>query len=78
MTKKVKCRYGVEYKVTANGSRGAQARLFDLLGRCCCWVCHNHECKKPRNEKLWPDCGRVCELWVSDKVPFCEAKRKSK
>ena len=75
MTKKVKCRYGIEYKVTAYGERGAQYRLFDLLGHCCCWVWHNHKCKEPRNEKL-KDCGTVCKLWNSKKAPFCEKKGK--
>lgn len=77
MKKKVTCRYGVTYEVKAYGTRGEQERLFNLLEECCCWVCHNHNCKKPRNEKL-EGCENVCELWSSDKVPFCKTGWKGK
>ncbi len=73
MTKNVKCRYGVEYKLTANGSSGACKRLFDLMTHCCCFVCHNHDCKEPRDEKI-ENCGNVCELFNSKKAPFCERR----
>lgn len=70
-TKKVTCRYGVTYKATFSGSPGAVERTFDLMTRCCCWVCHNHDCKEPRNEKL-NDCANVCELfWM---IHPCERK----
>ena len=66
---RVKCRYGVEYTVTANGSNGAQLRLVALLSSCCCWVCHNRDCQNPMNEIL-PNCGEVCELYT--KTPYCK------
>ena len=73
MTKTVKCRYGVEYELTANGSHGACKRLFDLMTHCCCFVCHNHDCKEPRDEKI-ENCDKDCELFNSEKAPFCERK----
>lgn len=74
-TKEVTCRYGVTYKATFSGSPGAVARTFDLMTRCCCWVCHNHDCKEPRNEKL-NDCANVCELWW--KIHPCDRKEEKK
>lgn len=68
-TKPVTCRYGVTYIATFNGSKGAIERGFDLMTRCCCWVCTNIDCKDPRNEKL-ENCGKVCELYT--KVPYCQ------
>lgn len=77
MKKTITCRYGTEYEVNAHGTKGEQQRLFDLLEHCCCWVCHNHDCKTPKNRKI-KDCGNVCELWNSDKVPFCKKSKKTK
>lgn len=73
MKHKIKCRYGVTYIVDAKGECGAQARLVELLSRCCCWVCHNHDCKEPRNEAL-DDCRFPCELYT--KKPWCGKVKK--
>jgi hypothetical protein len=70
-TKEVTCRYGVTYPVTFKGSKAEIARSFDLMTRCCCWVCHNQGCETPHNEVL-PDCQKVCEIWT--KVPYCHDK----
>ena len=70
-TKEVTCRYGVTYPVTFKGSKAEIARSFDLMTRCCCWVCHNQGCEIPHNEVL-PDCQKVCEIWT--KVPYCHDK----
>ena len=74
MTETVKCRYGVEYELTANGSPGACKRLFDLMTHCCCFVCHNHDCKEPRDEKI-DNCNNICDLFGFAKLP-CEEKNK--
>lgn len=68
-TRNVTCRYGVSYPVMFKGDKGAVERGFDLMSRCCCWICHNLKCENPRNEKL-PDCNLVCELWT--KKHYCE------
>jgi len=68
---KITCRYGVEYKIMAYGEKGAQARLEELLSRCCCWVCHNRDCEHPRNE-IVHDCKEVCSLYT--KTPYCRNK----
>jgi len=65
----ITCRYGISYEVEFKGSIGAIERSFDSLTRCCCWVCHNHDCKEPRNEIL-ENCGHICELWT--KKHYCE------
>jgi len=70
MKVKVTCRYGIEYEVEFYGSKGACLRSIDLMGKCCCWVCHNRGCERPRNEVL-KDCGKACALWT--KKPYCEA-----
>lgn len=67
-TQEVTCRYGVTYMATFDGTKGAVARSFDLMTRCCCWMCTNLECAEPRNEKL-ENCGNVCELLT--KHPYC-------
>lgn len=73
----VTCRYGVTYTYEANGSKGARARLHDLLSRCCCFVCHNHNCTEPRDERL-EECDHTendllnCTLFT--KVPYCMRK----
>lgn len=67
--RKVTCRYGITYEVEFEGSIGAIERSFDSLTRCCCWVCHNHDCKEPRNEII-ENCGHICELWI--KKHYCE------
>lgn len=69
MKVKVTCRYGVEYEVEFTGTRGAVQRSVNLMGRCCCWVCHNKACDQPRNEAL-KDCGNVCEMWT--KKHYCD------
>lgn len=69
MKKKVTCRYGVEYTVDPKGTEGEIERFCDLMSRCCCWVCHNRECKQPRNEVI-KDCQNVCDLFT--KTPYCE------
>ena len=72
-TKEVTCRYGVSYKVTFSGSTGAVARSFELMTKCCCWVCHNHDCKEPRNEEV-DDCYNVCTFWFKDVAP-CKTEK---
>lgn len=72
-SKKIKCRYGVEYSPVFTGSKGANARTFDLMTRCCCWICHNHNCKNPKNEIL-DDCHYVCELLVGTGKHYCGKK----
>ena len=76
-TKEVTCRYGVTYPATFTGSPGAVARTFDLMTRCCCWVCHNHDCKPPitRNEKL-DNCGEVCKIFGVNST-YCGKERKN-
>lgn len=69
MTKTITCRYGVTYKCEAKGTRGELARLWHLLSECCCWVCHNRQCKTPRNEVV-DGCGEICGLWT--KTPWCK------
>ena len=73
MEKEVKCRYGVTYKIDVKGSYGEKERFYDMMSHCCCWVCHNHECKEPRNEILL-DCKKECDLFT-DK-PYCEREKK--
>ena len=77
--KKVTCRYGVTYKATFSGSSGAVARTFDLMTRCCCWVCHNHDCKPPitRNEIL-EDCGEVCKIFSGSNSTYCRKEKMKK
>ena len=65
------CRYGVTYTTEWKGSYGAIWRAWDLMQRCCCWVCHNHNCKEPRNEII-KNCGNSCELWSH--THYCENK----
>lgn len=67
------CRYGVTYECCWRGSYGEIWRAWDLMRRCCCWVCHNHDCKEPKNEII-KDCNHNCDLWT--KVPYCENKNK--
>ena len=76
-TKEVTCRYGVTYKATFSGSPGAVARTFDLMTRCCCWVCHNITCRPPiaRNEIL-DDCEEVCKIFLGNST-FCGKERRS-
>ena len=68
-SKEVTCRYGITYEVEGVGTEGAILRLFDMLSKCCCWVCHNRGCKEPRNEII-PDCGEVCQIYT--KIPYCK------
>lgn len=65
----VTCRYGISYEIEFEGTKAAILRSFDLMTRCCCWVCHNHKCKKPYNEII-ENCGNVCEIWT--KKHYCE------
>lgn len=71
-TANITCRYGVTYACTANGSYGETWRLFDMLSRCCCYVCHNRDCKEPRNRKL-RNCNRDCQLYT--RTPYCQSKK---
>lgn len=70
MKAKVTCRYGVEYEVFFFGTEAACNRSVALMGRCCCWVCHNKKCEHPRNEVL-KDCENVCEIWTK-KRHYCD------
>lgn len=63
------CRYGITWIGDWTGSFGELWRAWDLMRRCCCWVCHNHDCKEPRNEII-KNCGNSCELW--SKIHYCE------
>lgn len=65
------CRYGITYTTKWNGYYGTIWRSWNLMRRCCCWVCHNHDCKEPRNEII-KNCGNSCELW--SKIHYCEKK----
>ena len=69
----ITCRYGIQYEVELHGSQGAKARTVDMLNKCCCFVCHNHDCKEPRDEKI-PNCGHVCSFYT-DK-PYCKRAKK--
>lgn len=69
----IKCRYGIEYTIELSGSKGAIARTRELLSRCCCWICHNHDCQTPKNEPV-RECGNVCEFYT--RKPFCQRKEK--
>lgn len=78
----VTCRYGVTYKYEAQGSKGQLFRLKTLLENCCCWVCHNHDCKEPRNEQI-PDCDpemephlAPCALFTQE--PYCLRNKQNK
>lgn len=67
MSKKypVKCRFGVDYEVELTGTKGTVTRTLVMLGQCCCFVCHNHSCSIPREEKV--DCHGECRFFWSDK-----------
>ena len=69
MNKRIKCRYGIEYTTNVNGTKGEIFRFCDLMSKCCCWVCHNHDCNEPRNEII-KDCNVMCDLFT--KTPYCE------
>ena len=64
----VTCRYGITYDVEFMGTKASIARSCDLMTKCCCWICHNHDCQEPRNEII-ENCGLVCELWTNK--PYC-------
>ena len=68
----VTCRYGVEYKTDLRGTDGEIHRTLDMLSKCCCWVCYNHDCKEPRNEKVH-HCGHTCSLFT--KEPYCKREK---
>lgn len=65
----VTCRYGITYDVEFIGSKGEISRACDLMTRCCCWICHNHDCQEPQNDII-ENCGSVCEIWF--KKHCCE------
>lgn len=67
---KVTCRYGVEYNIKLIGSKGACARTVDMLSKCCCFVCHNHDCQSPHDEKI--ECSNECKFYFKSKP--CENK----
>ena len=64
----VTCIYGVNYVVEMHGSEGAKQRTLDMLKKCCCFVCHNHDCKEPRDERI-ATCKNECLMWT--KTPYC-------
>lgn len=65
----VTCRYGITYDVEFIGTKAEITRGCQLMEKCCCWVCHNHKCKEPKNEIL-KDCDKVCDIWTNK--PYCE------
>ena len=69
---KVTCRYGIEYEVeySSRYTNGECMRGVNMLKECCCFVCHNHDCKEPRDEKI--DCKDECRLFFKNKP--CETK----
>lgn len=67
----VTCRYGVTYSVELHGSEGAKWRTVDMLKKCCCFVCHNHDCKEPQDERI--PCNFECKIYGA-KTPWCEKK----
>lgn len=69
---KVKCRHGVEYSLLARGTQGEVRRLKEMLSNCCCYVCHNRECKQGRIGKQ--ECKNECELFTKNK--YCERKEE--
>ena len=69
----VTCRYGITYDVEFIGTQAEIARGCQLMGRCCCWVCHNRDCKEPRNEVI-KDCDKVCDIYTS--IPYCISSYK--
>lgn len=75
----VTCRYGITYTYNVtSGSKGARARLNELLSNCCCFVCHNHDCAEPRDERL-DICDTMephllkCSIYT--KSPYCLRKK---
>ena len=64
---KVKCRYGIEYEISflSQYEKGACVRTVNMLNQCCCFVCHNHSCKEPRDEKI--DCHDECKYYWKSK-----------
>lgn len=67
------CRYGITYNVELHGSEGAKWRTIDMLGKCCCFVCHNHDCKEPRDERI--PCSMWCQIYGA-KTHWCEETKK--
>ena len=70
----VTCRYGITYNVELHGSEGAKQRTVDMLSKCCCFVCHNHDCKEPRNERV--SCQFQCYLYGA-KNPWCATPKNN-
>lgn len=64
----VTCKYGITYDVEFIGSKAEIERGCDAMTKCCCWVCHNQDCKNPKNEIL-ENCQYLCELWT--KKHYC-------
>lgn len=72
MKRKVTCRYGIEYSVEIKGTRGVAWRTIDMLSKCCCFVCYNHDCKEPKDEII--PCHNECLLF--SKRTFCGKEEK--
>lgn len=68
---KVKCRYGVEYRVVSTGNDKKNAQLKRELGRCCCYVCENDDCDDIKEDSVKEKCSeRLCEYYTNR--PYCE------
>ncbi len=68
----VTCRYGVNYKIELKGNKATIGRTIDMLSKCCCFVCFNHNCKHPKDEKI-DGCKNICELFTD--TPYCESSK---
>lgn len=70
----VTCRYGIQYSINAHGSVGEINRLATMLRRCCCYVCHNHQCTEARDKRITEEhCShRYCKVYTN--VPYCRPK----
>jgi hypothetical protein len=65
----VTCRYGVHHNVVIKGNKAAVQRTIDMLSQCCCFVCFNHNCNNPKDEKI-DGCNNVCKLFTN--TPYCK------
>lgn len=68
----ISCRYGVNYKIEIKGNPATIRRTIDMLSKCCCFVCFNHGCKHPKDEKI-KGCNNICELFTES--PYCESSK---
>lgn len=61
----ITCRNGIKYETKLKGSKGEILRTVDMLSKCCCWVCFNHNCNCP--DKIIPqNCNNYCELFTDN------------